>query len=86
MGDGAEESGVMLNQGFLNYLNDRGVKFVPPGEVRGMGRTRNLARPSCSHRSEPQKNAKRIPKQEETERTEKAGINEGLAGKLVAER
>jgi spore maturation protein CgeD len=37
------DSGVLLRQGFFDYLNDPRLKVVPTGETPGMGNTINMA-------------------------------------------
>lgn len=37
------DSGVLLNQGFFNYLSDSRLKVVPSGETPELARTRNMA-------------------------------------------
>jgi len=37
------DSGVLLGQGFFNYLNDPRVKVIPSGETPELAKTRNMA-------------------------------------------
>jgi hypothetical protein len=37
------DSGILLNQGFFDYLKDPRLKIVPSGETPDMARTRNMA-------------------------------------------
>ncbi|HQL80281.1 MAG TPA: glycosyltransferase family A protein [Verrucomicrobiota bacterium] len=37
------DSGVLLNQGFFNYLSDPRLKIVPSGETPELARTKNMA-------------------------------------------
>jgi len=37
------DSGVLLNQGFFNYLSDQRLNVVPSGETPELARTKNMA-------------------------------------------
>lgn len=43
------DSGILLNQGFFDYLDDSRVKIIPSGEKPGLAHTTNMAAWCCNN-------------------------------------